>query len=96
MKEEKKELKKPVQLGSIVFSLAGRDSGRFYIVTEILDDSYVMIADGDIRRLKKPKKKKIKHLKATGEKSDKIREKLLDSKTIYDAEIYSIIRKYNS
>ncbi|MFW5780807.1 MAG: glycosyltransferase, partial [Bacillota bacterium] len=73
-----------------------RSSGRFYIVTEILDDSYVMIADGDIRRLKKPKKKKIKHLKATGEKSDKIREKLLDSKTIYDAEIYSIIRKYNS
>ena len=94
--KEKKELNKPIQLGSIVFSKMGRDSGRFFIVTEIVDDSYVMIADGDIRRLEKPKKKKIKHLKSIGVKSDKIREKLLDNTKIYDAEIYSIIRKYNS
>lgn len=95
MKEEK-QLNKPIQLGSIVFSKAGRDSGKFFIVTEIVDDSYVMIVDGDIRKLEKPKKKKIKHLKSMGEKSEKIREKLLDNKIIYDAEIYSVIRKYNS
>ncbi|MGI6522772.1 MAG: RNA-binding protein [Christensenellales bacterium] len=87
---------KPIELGSVVFSRAGRDAGRFFIVIEIVDDNYVMIADGDIRRLSKPKKKKIKHLKATGDINQKIKEKLLEKKIIYDAEIYSIIRRYNS
>ncbi|HHU43037.1 MAG: RNA-binding protein [Bacillota bacterium] len=94
MREEK--LLKPIELGSVVFSRAGRDAGRFFIVIEIVDDNYVMIADGDIRRLSKPKKKKIKHLKATGDINQKIKEKLLEKKIIYDAEIYSIIRRYNS
>jgi len=89
-------LLKPIELGSVVFSRAGRDAGRFFIVIEIVDDNYVMIADGDIRRLSKPKKKKIKHLKATGDINQKIKEKLLEKKIIYDAEIYSIIRRYNS
>ena len=74
MREEK--LLKPIELGSVVFSRAGRDAGRFFIVIEIVDDNYVMIADGDIRRLSKPKKKKIKHLKATGDINQKIKEKL--------------------
>ncbi len=51
-----------IQLGQVVKSKAGRDKGRIFIVTDILDDKYVMIADGDIRRMDSCKKKKIKHL----------------------------------
>ncbi|MDD4315987.1 MAG: KOW domain-containing RNA-binding protein [Clostridia bacterium] len=87
---------KPIQVGSIVFSKSGRDAGRFFIVTEVVDENFVRLVDGKLRRLEKPKTKKIKHLKATGDISDKIREKLLDGKVIYDAEINSIIRKYYS
>lgn len=86
---------KPIQVGSIVFSKAGRDAGRFFIVTEITDDSFVKIVDGKLRRLAKPKTKKIRHLKATGEVNENIRQKLLEGKVVYDAEINSIIRKYN-
>lgn len=87
-------VEKPIQIGSIVFSKAGRDAGRFFIVTEVVDENFVKVVDGKLRRLEKPKMKKIKHLKATGDISEKIREKLLDGKVIYDAEINSIIRKY--
>ncbi len=86
---------KSIQIGSIVFSRAGRDAGRFFIVTEITDDTFVKIADGRLRKLEKPKKKKIKHLKATGDIATKIKEKLLNDDIIYDSEINRIIRMYN-
>lgn len=87
-------MEKPVQIGSIVLSTAGRDSGRYFIVTEIVDDKFVKLADGDLRRLDKPKLKKIKHVKNSGELNEKLREKLITGATIYDAEIYSVIRRY--
>lgn len=89
-------MEKPLKVGSVVYSRAGRDEGRFYVVIEIVDDSYVLIADGDVRKLAKPKKKKIKHLKNMAEVLDGIAEKLLIGTRIYDAEIFSALRKYNS
>lgn len=50
-------------LGCIVITTAGRDKNRRFIVIKRLDELYVLIADGKYRRLEKPKKKKIKHLK---------------------------------
>jgi large subunit ribosomal protein L14e len=52
-------------LGQVVYSKAGRDAGKGFIVIEILDDCYVLISDGDLRRIEKPKKKKVKHLEPT-------------------------------
>lgn len=49
-------------VGQYVKSKAGRDKGRIFLVLEIIDQNYVLIADGDLRRLEKPKRKKIKHL----------------------------------
>ena len=89
-------MEKPLKVGSVVYSRAGRDEGRFYVVIEIVDDSFVTIADGDVRKLAKPKKKKIKHLKNTGDVLDGIAEKLLLGTRIYDAELFSALRKYNS
>ena len=52
-------------LGQVVFSKAGRDAGKVFIVVGILDDVFVYISDGNLRRIEKPKKKKIKHLDPT-------------------------------
>ena len=49
---------KEIKVGSVVFSKAGRDQGSFYVVTEIVDENYVKIADGDLRRVDTPKLKK--------------------------------------
>jgi len=61
--------------GDIVLALAGRDEGRIFAVLEILDENYVLIADGRSRRVDKPKRKKIKHLKL-------IKEAALDIKSV--------------
>ncbi len=89
-------MERPITVGSIVYSRAGRDEGRYFMVTAILDHTYVSIVDGSVRKLAKPKKKKIKHLKNTGEVLDNIAGKILTSAKIYDAEIFSALRKYNS
>jgi large subunit ribosomal protein L14e len=51
-----------VTLGQIVHSKAGRDKGEFFIVVGMSGDEYVLISDGDIRKIENPKKKKVKHL----------------------------------
>jgi ribosomal protein L14E/L6E/L27E len=51
-----------ISVGQIVKSKAGRDKGRIFIVVGMIDEQYVLLADGDTRRVDKPKKKKVKHL----------------------------------
>ncbi|MBR5237011.1 MAG: RNA-binding protein [Clostridia bacterium] len=62
--------------GDIVYSKAGRDKGKPFIVLEVLDAQYVMLADGRKRRIDKPKKKKMKHLLKSGHAAEQIGEKL--------------------
>ncbi len=47
--------------GMLARSKAGHDTGKVYVIIEV-DDTYVYLADGSIRTLKNPKKKKKKHV----------------------------------
>ena len=49
--------------GRVVLSTQGRDEGRYFIVLEVIDESFVLMADGLTRKIDHPKKKKIKHLR---------------------------------
>ncbi len=79
--------KAPIPIGSTVESKAGRDEGRRFIVVKSLNDEYVLLSDGDTRKLEKPKKKKRRHLKQVFEPSAEIVERLTDVKPVFDHEI---------
>ena len=53
-----------IQGGSIVYSKAGHDRGGMFLVLRT-DGEYAFLADGKVRKLDKPKKKKQKHLQKT-------------------------------
>ncbi len=89
-------MEKPITVGMVVFSRAGRDKGRFFMVKEIIDDNFVSIVDGEVRKLDKPKLKKIKHLKKTDDVLENIAAKLIKGTKVFDAEVFSALRKYNS
>ena len=74
-------------VGQIVVSRAGRDAGRTFVVVRVIDDLYVEICDGDLRKVEKPKKKKIKHLNITGKIAEGLAEKLKSGDRITNAEI---------
>ena len=52
----------PLYPGEIVRSRAGRDRGRAFVILKQLDEEYVLLVDGRLRTLERPKKKKRKHL----------------------------------
>ena len=62
--------------GDLVLSKSGRDKGRTFMVVGIIDEAYVYIADGSLRKLENPKKKKIKHLEFSGHASERTALKL--------------------
>lgn len=63
-----------IKPGSEARSLAGRDKGGLFIVLAV-DDNYVYLADGDIRKVDRPKKKKLKHVQCSGNVSEFIKNK---------------------
>ena len=69
-----------------VVSLAGRDKGRIFFVVDI-DPVFVYLADGRLRRVEAPKKKKRKHVAFFSEGSDRLREKLRETGKVTNSEI---------
>lgn len=51
-------------IGQVVFSKAGRDIWRPFIVVSV-EDGYLFLADGKLRPVDKPKKKKRMHVQPT-------------------------------
>ena len=79
-------------LGSVVISKAGRDSGKYFVVVGTEGENYIYLADGGLRRLSKPKKKKAKHVAYTPHRLEGIGQKLLEGKKVFDAEIRSALK----
>lgn len=61
-----------MQRGTVVIAAAGKEKGGYYVVTEVIDDRYVRIADGRRRPIEKPKKKNLAHLRRTNTVIDEI------------------------
>ena len=49
------------EIGMLAKSKAGHDKGRIYVIMN-LDETYVYLVDGCVRKLDNPKKKKRKHV----------------------------------
>jgi ribosomal protein L14E/L6E/L27E len=82
-------------VGQVVRSLAGRDKGQYMVVIEVVDDQFIYIANGKLRKVNNPKKKKVKHLAKTNHIATEIRDKILDGKKISNAEIRKILESYH-
>ena len=79
--------KPPIELGRVVLSRAGRDMDRYFVVVGQTDEQHVLVADGDLRRMAVPKKKKLKHLAPKPACMSEIRTKLEKGEQIQDAKI---------
>lgn len=81
------------QTADLVVSLSGRDKGRVFMVSEVLDSNYVLIVDGAYRKLETPKKKKIKHLEPSEfVLNERILSKISEGKKLTNAELRKAIR----
>lgn len=77
----------------VVKSLVGRDRGRIFIITKIVDESYVLVIDGDLRKISNPKRKKIKHLQITNTILEMLLEGL-NNENLQDAQVRKTLDAY--
>lgn len=78
--------------GMFAVSKAGHDKGRMYIILKE-DGEYVYLADGKLRTVENPKKKKKKHVQPVKTGIDQVlAEKIINKQTIYNEEIRFAIK----
>lgn len=78
-------------IGSIVISKAGRDKRRVFVIVGMPDPEHVLVADGDLRRIEKPKLKKLKHIQLTQYKIQAIKTKIEQNAVITNAELRKLL-----
>jgi ribosomal protein L14E/L6E/L27E len=59
-------------LGRVVFSKTGRDKGKPFIIVRVVNERYVIVSDGNIRKIENPKMKNVKHLQYTKMQADEV------------------------
>ena len=79
-------------LGKVVHSKSGRDRNRYFIIVGILNADYVYISDRDLRKIEKPKKKKIKHLSFTDIIAEEIKELITEGKKVSNSKIRKFLQ----
>ena len=82
-------------IGRVVRSRAGRDKGRYALIVSIVDEEYVLVADGELRKFHAPKKKKLKHLFLRPETAEAIAKQLEAGKPVLDADIRKAMKALN-
>ena len=72
--------------GSVVRAEAGRDGGGYFVIVEA-DEKYCLIADGKSRKLARPKRKNIKHIRATNS--------MIDVNEITDKKLRNMLKQFS-
>lgn len=84
--------------GYFAKSKAGHDHGKIYIIIEGTNETgkedFVMVADGEVKTLEKPKKKRTKHLQIILKCDEVIFEKMTKGQEIENEDIKAAIRNY--
>lgn len=80
----------PIETGRVVLSKAGRDAGRCFVVLHT-DDAFAYVADGDLRKVEKPKKKKHMHLRALPMRSEEIADAVRGGRSPSNADIRKVL-----
>ena len=89
--KRKVDISLDLQIGDIVVSTMGRDKNSYFIVVEI-EENYVYLVDGSIRKIDRPKKKKIKHIELTSFHEENIASKVINKHKITNQDIKKALR----
>jgi len=63
------------------------------IVVGIIDEDFVLVADGDLRPMERPKKKRLKHLRFTDRTAGVIAEKITSGSRVVSADLREVLRE---
>ena len=82
------------KIGQIVRVTHGREQSQVAIIIKIIDDRYVLLADGDKRKYDRPKRKNVNHFEGTPFISNEVRESLLETGRVSNGKLRFAVAKY--
>lgn len=84
----------PIQIGQMVMVRRGRDSGKVAVVIEVVNERFVLLADGDKRKFDRPKRKNLQHVQTIDYISTEVVESLNESGRVTNAKLRYAVNKY--
>jgi len=75
-----------ISKADIVLSLAGHDRDQYFFVADT-DGVWAWLADGKGRKLEKPKRKKLKHVRFVSRTDSRVAEKLRSGDKVLNSEL---------
>jgi ribosomal protein L14E/L6E/L27E len=82
------------QIGQFVSITKGKDAGQYAIIIGILDEQFVLIADGDKRKYDQPKKKNINHLEFFDNVSPEVQSSISESGRVTNGKLRYAMTKF--
>lgn len=82
------------QPGQIVLIKRGRDAGQYAIIIRLVDERFVLLADGDKKKFDRPKKKNIQHLQLLNYISPEVQSSLEETGRVTNGKLRFALAKY--
>ncbi len=83
-----------IGIGTFAKSKAGHDCNQIYVIINC-DGEYVYLADGRLKKLEKPKRKKLKHIQVINYIDPVILEKI-QANNLFNEDIKKAIKNYKA
>jgi large subunit ribosomal protein L14e len=84
----------PCQIGQIVLITHGREAGQYAVVVGIVDERFVLLADGSKRKFDFPKKKNVQHIKLLDIISPEVKNSILETGRVTNGKLRYALMKY--
>jgi ribosomal protein L14E/L6E/L27E len=81
------------EIGRVVQILRGKEEGNYAVIVGIVDERFVLIADGDKRRFDQPKKKNVLHLLMQPVVSHEVTDSMRETGRVTNAKLRFAIQK---
>lgn len=82
------------RVGQVVRIRQGREAGQFAVVIRMIDERFVLLADGEKRKYDRPKKKNVSHIEMMDFISPEVQSSLLETGRVTNGKLRFAITKF--
>lgn len=84
------------RVGQIAKVLSGSDQGKYAVIIGIVDQRFVLIADGNKRKFDHPKKKNLLHLQLMEDASEEVASSLKETGRVTNGKLRFELNRYSA
>ncbi|WP_101846996.1 KOW domain-containing RNA-binding protein [Halobacillus sp. Marseille-P3879] len=82
------------RIGQVVRIVQGREAGQYAVIIDILEDRFLLLADGEKRKYDRPKKKNLQHVQLMDFVSPEVQDSLLETGRVTNGKLRFAVSKY--